>query len=227
MKHVLALSLFLFPVLAFAADNELSEQEKKDGWVLLFDGKSAAGWMCGQKPMDDKQVEEGALNAKNQGVYVSHFNQKFSDFVFAADFKLDKGVNSGLFFRIAKPGAGDINRGFEIQIKDDHGKPPSRHECGSLYEFKAPTKQTVKPTGEWNHIEVTCKGSIVKVNLNGEDILEANFDDWPTPGVNPDGSKNKFKWALKDMPREGHIGISDHDKKNAWYKNIKVKPLTK
>ena len=45
---------------------------------------------------------------------------------------------------------------------------------------------------------------------------------------NPDGSKNKFKWILKDMPREGYIGLSFHDKgKNCWYKNLKVKELGK
>jgi hypothetical protein len=226
MRLTLALLLLLTP-LAQAADNQLTDQEKKDGWILLFDGKTTTGWMSGKNPMPAKQVEDGALNTKDQGAYVSHFNQKFADFHFACDFKLDQTCNSGLFFRAAKPGSNDINRGWEIQVKDDHGKPVSRFECASLYEFLAPTRQTVKPAGEWNHIEVVAKGPNVTVTLNGEQVLTANLDDWTTPGKNPDGSKNKFtKWALKDVPREGYIGLSFHDKdKSAWYKNIKVKPI--
>jgi hypothetical protein len=83
-----------------------------------------------------------------------------------------------------------------------------------------------KPAGEWNHIEVIAKGPHVTVSLNGGQVIDANMDQWDKPGLNPDGSKHKFKWALKDMPREGYIGMSFHDKgKNCWYKNVKVKEL--
>lgn len=226
LSSIVAAIALLTPLLARAADNELSDQEKKDGWILMFDGKSTAGWMCGDKPMPAKQVEDGALNVKDQGAYVSHFNQKFADFHFACDYKFDKGTNSGLFFRIAKPGDGGIGRGWEIQVLDSYGKAPSRFECGSLYEFLAPTKQTVKPAGEWNHCEVIANGPKVQVILNGERVIDADMDQWDKPGLNPDGGKHKFKWALKDMPREGYIGLSFHDKgKSAWYKNLKVKPL--
>ncbi len=216
----------LAPLLARAADNELTEQERKDGWVLLFDGKTTAGWMSGKNPMPAKQVEDGALNVKDQGAYVAHTERRFADFHFSCDYKFDKGTNSGLFFRIDKPGDGGIGRGWEVQVLDSHGKAPSRHECGSLYEFLAPSKQAVKPAGEWNRCEVIAKGSKVQVILNGEKVIDADMDQWTEAGKNPDGTKHKFKWALKDMPREGHIGLSFHDKgKNAWYKNLKVKEL--
>ena len=228
LLFIAVVALSLYAVASRAADNELTDQEKKDGWQLLFDGKTTKGWMSGAKPMPDKQVEEGSLNIKEQGAYVSHFDQKFSDFTFACDFKLEKTTNTGLFFRIAKPGDGGIGRGWEIQVKDDAGKPPTRFDCGSLYEYLAPTKQMAKPAGEWNHIEVTAVGPKVSVTLNGEKVLDANMDDWTTAGKNPDGSPNKFKWTLKEMPREGYIGLSFHDKnKSAWYKNIKVKDLAK
>jgi hypothetical protein len=112
-------------------------------------------------------------------------------------------------------------------VLDSYGKAPSRFECGSLYEFLAPTKQTVKPAGEWNHCEVIAKGAKVQVILNGEKVIDADMDQWTEAGKNPDGSKNKFtKWALKDVPREGYIGVSFHDKgKSCWYKNLKVREL--
>ncbi|HSI36561.1 MAG TPA: DUF1080 domain-containing protein [Tepidisphaeraceae bacterium] len=227
------MSRFVLPLLALfialparAADNELTEQEKADGWILMFDGKTAKGWIAGKAPMPDKQVEDGTLNVKDQGAYVAHYEKPFKDFVFKCDFKLEKGVNSGLFFRIFKPGDGGIGRGWEIQVKDDAGKAPTRMDCGALYEYMAPTKQAAKPAGEWNSIEVSAIGPKVTVTLNGEKVLDADLDQWTEPGKNPDGSKNKFKWALKDQPREGHIGLSFHDKgKSAWYRNIKVKEV--
>ena len=226
MKRAIALLMFALAFCAAAADNELTPQEKADGWMLMFDGKSPAAWMCGDKPMADKQVQDGMLNVAKQGSYISHFNQKFGDFHFSCDYKFDRGCNSGIFLRVAKPGDSGIGRGFEVQVFDSYGKQkaPDVHDCGSLYELKAPTKNMVKPAGEWNHCEVRCEGSKVKVWLNGEQVIDADFNDWTQPNKNPDGSKHNFKWAFKDAPREGYIGLSDHGH-NCWYKNIKIKKL--
>ncbi len=112
-----------------------------------------------------------------------------------------------------------------MQVFDSYGKDkPTVHDAGALYELKAPTKNMVKAPGEWNHCEVRCEGSKVKVWLNGEQVIDADFEDWKEPNKNPDGSKHKFKWAFKDAPREGYIGLSDHGHP-CFYKNIKVKPL--
>ena len=231
MTRVIALVATLLTLIGGitrAADNELTDQEKKDGWILMFDGKSLDGWMEGKKPMDSRHVQEGTINVLDQTVYVAHYDKKFSDFHFSCDYKFDKGTNSGLFFHIAKPNDAGIGRGFEIQVIDSFGKEPTRFECGALYEFLAPSKQMAKPAGEWNHCEVICDGPKVKVILNGEQVIDADLDKWTEAGKNPDGSKNKFKWVLKEMPREGYIGLSFHDKgKNCWYKNLKVKPLKK
>jgi hypothetical protein len=194
-----ALALILLPLCAAAADNELTEQEKADGWTLMFDGRTPAGWMCGDK--------------------------QFADFHFKCDFKFDKGCNSGIFLRVAKPGDAGIGRGFEVQVLDSHGKKkPDTEDCGALYLLMAPTKNVVKAAGEWNHCEIICQGPLVKVWLNDEQIIDANLDNWTQPNKNPDGTRHKFKWAFKDSPREGHIALSDHGH-NCWYKNIMIKRL--
>lgn len=223
-RFALIASLLLLPVLACGADNELTDQEKAEGWILMFDGKSTDGWKAGDKPLPAKQVENGLLNVAKQGAYVNHFDQKFTDFHFKCDYKFEKGCNSGIFLRISKPGDGGIGRGFEVQVLDSFGKKADKNECGSLYLLVAPTKNMVKAPGEWNHCEVICKGPQVTVWLNGEQIIDANLDQWTEPKKNPDGTSHKFNWAFKDSPREGYIGLSDHDH-NCWYKNIKVRPL--
>jgi hypothetical protein len=213
MENTMIRALMLATMIAAsasAADNELTDQEKKDGWILMFDGKTTQGWMCGDK----------------QGVYVSHFDRKFSDFHFKCEYKFQAKCNSGVFLRISRPGDNGIGRGFEVQVFDSFGKEkPDRQDCGALYELMAPSKNMVKKPGEWNSCEIICVGPKVKVILNGEQVIDADLEQWSKPGLNPDGSKNKFKWAFKDAPREGYIGLSDHQH-DCWYRNIKVKPLT-
>lgn len=213
-------------LVARAGDNELSEQEKKDGWILLFDGKSMEGWQGKDgTPVNDANVKEGTFNTmKNNGGYVPVYaKRKFSDFVLALDFKVSKGCNSGVFFRVTDP-KDPVQTGFEIQVFDSFGRKVSKHEMGALYDAQEPSKNASKPAGEWQHMEITAVGNKVKVVLNGETVNEADLDRWTQAEKNPDGTKNKFKTALKDMAKEGYIGLQDHGH-DCWFKNIKVKVI--
>lgn len=226
MKVIVALTLLLSP-LSLAADNELSEQEKKDGWVLLFDGKSSDGWVSDKsgQPVNAANIKDGEFNSFKSGGYVPYYSkQKFSDFTVAMDFKVSKGCNSGVFIRVADP-KNPVQTGFEIQVMDSFGKPKlGKHEMGALYDAQEPAANASKPVGEWQHIEITAKGNAITVVLNGQTVTTADLDKWTEANKNPDGSKNKFKTPLKDMAREGYVGVQDHGH-DCWYKNIKVKPL--
>ena len=207
-------------MLLAAGDNELTEQEKKDGWTLLFDGKSSDGWV-GLKPAN---IEEGMINPFKSGNYVTCTKERYGDFILSCDFKVSAGCNSGIFIRTGDP-KDPVQTGIEIQILDSAGKEkPSRHDCGAIYDLVAPSKNTMKPAGEWNHIDITCDKNKIKVALNGESIADMDLDQWTEAGKNPDGSKNKFKKALKEFPREGQLGLQDHGQP-AWFKNLKLKKL--
>ena len=71
---------------------------------------------------------------------------------------------------------------------------------------------------------LTCKGPKVTVSINGKQVVAADLDQWTTGNKNPDGTRNKFKTALKDLPRTGHIGFQDHGQ-NVWYRNVYLKRL--
>jgi hypothetical protein len=94
-----------------------------------------------------------------------------------------------------------------------------------VYDLAAPTKNAMKPAGEWNHIEIAVKGSVIDVVLNGEKVNHVDLDQFDKPGKRPDGSDHKFAdLTFKDHPRHGYIGVQDHGS-NCWHKNIKIKPL--
>ena len=82
----------------------------------------------------------------------------------------------------------------------------------------------MKPIGEWNSVVITCKNSLVTIEMNGKKIVTADLDKWTTAHKNPDGTENKFDKALKDFPREGYIGFQDHGSP-LWYRNVKLKKL--
>src|SRR5215211_3862436 len=134
MRYLLAILLLLSPV-ARAADNELTDQEKKDGWILLFDGKSNDGWVSDKtgQPINPANIKDGEFNSFKSGGYVPYYNkQKFSDFVLSLDVKVSKGCNSGVFFRVANP-KDPVQTGFEIQVMDSFGKEKlGKHEMGAL-----------------------------------------------------------------------------------------------
>jgi hypothetical protein len=207
-------------LLLAAGDNELTEQEKKDGWVLLFDGKSTEGWT----KLPAKNVEDGCINPFKTGNYVTFAAEKYGNFVLSCDVKLSKSCNSGIFIRTGDP-KDPVQSGIEIQVYDSAGKDKlTKHDAGAIYDLVAPSKNPMKPAGEWNHFEITCDKNRIEVVLNGEKISDMDLDLWTKPGENPDGTKNKFSKALKEFPRDGLLGFQDHDHP-CHYKNIKLKKL--
>lgn len=203
--------------------NTLTEAEKNDGYRLLFDGESLKGWTVTQQP-EGWVVENGLLICK--GITTSYLFtlEKFENFILDLEYRTAPKSNSGIFFRwsdLTDP----VNTGLEMQIWDtyDH-KEMVRNSSGALYDLVAPSTNAVKPAGEWNTARVKCDGSLIELTLNGVVVVEADIDQWDTPGKNPDGSENKFKYAWKDMPRLGHIGLQDHQG-YAEFRNIKIKEL--
>jgi hypothetical protein len=201
----------------------LTEKEKAEGWISLFDGKTLTGWAATGSD-EGWTVDDGAILCTVKGGGYLYTLEQYENFVLSVDFKIDAGVNSGIFFRWSDL-SDAVHTGIEIQILDTYGREnPGKHDCGAIYELVAPSKQTCKPAGEWNTNVSACNDNLITVELNGEKIAEMDVDQWTTPGMNPDGTKNKFKYAWKDMPRKGHIGLQDHGGK-VWFRNIKLKLL--
>lgn len=216
--------LLLAAGVARAADNELTDAEKADGWQLLFNGRDLSGWRCNNdKPIATK-VEDGALVPYQSGGYLILHEGKVADFILKCDVRFeDPHCNSGIFFRVADP-RDPVNTSFEVQVMA--GRGTGKHDMGAIYDLVAPTKAAGLETGKWNAVEIRCQGPKIDVQLNGQPVSSINCDEFDKPGVCPDGKKHKFTLngkprAVKDFARSGYVGFQDHGHK-VWYKNVKL-----
>lgn len=190
-----------------------------DGWIVLFDGSDLAAWDNGSggAPGAGWVIEDGAVTRKEKAGYMWS-KQQFGDFVLELEFKTEG--NSGIFFRTGNP-KDCVQTGFEMQVMTP-SDTPNKHSVGALYDALAPSKSA--GVDGWNKVVITCKGSQVAFDLNGQRIIGADLDQWTEAGKNPDGTKNKYRTALKDFPRKGYIGLQEHGSVVS-FRNIRVKPL--
>jgi hypothetical protein len=215
----LFLSLLLFALGFLPA---AAEDKSPAGAKPLFNGTDFTGWQtaAGQPVTKGWVAKDGAMVRESGGGDI-WTKDRFGDFVLELEFKTSG--NSGVFIRTDNP-KDNVQTGIEIQV-DRPAAKPGRHSVGALYDLVAPTKDNTKK-GEWNRMKVTAKGSMITVEINGEKVNEMDLDRWTEAGKNPDGSKNKFKTALKDFKRDGHIGFQDHGAAVS-YRNVKITPLAK
>jgi hypothetical protein len=208
------------------ADNALSAEEKKDGWLLLFDGKSLNGWQTSSGQPSKVPIEDGCINPHGSGGYMMIHQKTWANFVLSLDFRISKGCNSGVFIRTyplnPRPGKDVGFNGIEVAIDDT--KTADFHDTGAIYDLVKPSKNAMKPVGQWNHMVIKCDGPKLLIEVNGEAVTRMDLNQWTAANHRPDGSEHKFDIAYKDHPRYGYIGLQDHGSP-CWYKNIKIKPL--
>ena len=147
---------------------------------------------------------------------------RYGDFVLDLEFRCEPKTNSGVFLR-CKSISQWLHTAIEVQILQPVGSN-GKHNCGAIFDCLAPSKQMVKEPGEWNRCEVIAKGGTICVILNGQRVIDMNLDLWTEPHRNPDGTRNKFRHAYKDMSREGHIGLQYHGHP-VWFRNLRIRPL--
>jgi len=132
--------------------------------------------------------------------------KEYGDFILEFEWKLGERGNSGCGPRF--PAAGDpAFDGLELQMVDVRYNPEAKPSelTGGLYRAIAPRVQAYKPT-EWNRYRIVCKGASVKVELNGEQILDVNLEEQTTPTKRHNGQDAP---PLKDRPRKGRIGFQE------------------
>lgn len=221
-----------------ATANVLTEEQKKEGWELLFDGQTTKGWhKYGGSPVGSAwKVADGTLyldttskkdwQIKDGGDIVS--DSAYDNFHLKLEWKIAKDGNSGIIFYIHEDTAKyewPWNTGPEMQVLDNNGHPDSKiikHRAGDLYDLISSSKETVKPAGEWNLAEIKSQNGKLELSLNGEVVVSTTLwdDNWKKLIA---GSK------FKTMPgfgtyQKGKIGLQDHGNM-VWYRNVMIRKL--
>ena len=245
MRKNIFLSLSLVAALLIALPafsqkaNQLSKQEKKENWVLLFNGKNFDGWrQCNGTAMPANwTIEDDAMKVligegKNPGQGANgdilFGNKKFKNFELSIDWKASKAANSGIFFNVREvPGKPIYYAAPEIQVLDNADATDNKidsHLAGSLYDMIAADPKTVKPAGSWNTMVVRVKDGHVTHIMNGTEVL--SYTLW-TPEWDQLVANSKFKnfpGFTEGIAKEGYIGLQDHGYP-VWFRNIKIREL--
>lgn len=192
--------------------------EAPEGFKPLF-ADDLSNAVCKRKSWS---LENGVLTALGGGDIWT--KEDYGDFILDLEFKCAEDTNSGVFIRTANL-IDWLNTAIEIQVLQPNDKYPNpKWHCGAIFDCLAPCKQAVKEPGAWNHYTIIAKDNMIWVELNGALVLSMDLDQWTEPHMNPDGTKNKFKYAYKDLERSGRIGFQYHGHP-VWFRNIKIKPL--
>jgi hypothetical protein len=234
----IATTLIMLPLSAQQV-NKLTDQEKKDGWVLLFNGTDFNGWrQCNGTGMPANWIlEDDAMKVftgegKNPGSGadgdILYAERKFKDFELSIDWKASKMANSGIFFNVREiPGEPIYYAAPEVQVLDNVDATDNKvdsHLAGSLYDMIAADPATVNPAGEWNTIVIRVKNGKVTHTQNGVKVVEYTL--W-TPEWDELVRNSKFKdfpGFTEGISKEGYIGLQDHGYP-VWFRNIKIREL--
>jgi hypothetical protein len=210
--------------------NALTASEQSNGWKLLFDGKSTAGWRAYRSKgiPDVWKVKDGVLfcspkNGKEGNDIVTE--GEYANFELAFEWKVTSGANSGVMYRVSETEAEPYYTGPEYQILDNTKHPDGRKPkttAASCYALYAPTEDKTKPVGEWNQSRIVVAGNHVEHWLNGTKVVEYDFN---SPDWNKRVAASKFRVFPKfGKEASGRIDLQFHGDE-VWYRSIRIRTL--
>lgn len=228
---MLIVAIFLSSNYTQAQHNVLTEKEMKDGWRLLFDGKTLNGWRSfKEEGVSGWQVDNGTLMALGVGSDPDGdiiTEETFESFELVLDWKISPGGNSGIFFHVTESDKYNTiyETGPEYQLFDDlsRGKGSlGMNGVSGNYGMHAPKNPPIKKAGEWNTTRIVVNQGAVEHWLNGKKVLDYQIgsNEWNHLVLN-----GKWKdYLAYGKAGRGHIALQDHGHK-IWFRNIKLKPL--
>ena len=210
------------------APNTLTEQEVREGWQLLWDGKTFDGWRSATRPAFPAQgwtIEDDAIkvvkNGRGGDIVTT---EMYENFILKVDFRLTHAANSGIKYFIQP----NKLLGCEFQLLDDEFHPDAKagsignRRLGSLYDMiPAAQDYVVEDKYGFNTAMIVVDGNHVEHWLNGTKVLEyeRNNDMW-----NALVFFSKYRQADFGTQATGHIPLQDHTDE-VWFRNIKIKIL--
>jgi len=216
-----------------AQQNQLTDQEKKEGWKLLFDGRTSKGWHTYNKKTfgEGWKVSEGTLFRDTTAVKKEAgdicTDEVFENFDLKLQWKISKDGNSGVMFLVHESPEYDAPylTGPEMQILDNDGHPDGKivkHRAGDLYDLISSSSEPVRPVGQWNDAEIRLDHGKLTLYLNGVQTVTTTLWDKQWNDLVKGSKFAKMPGFAKY--KSGHIDLQDHGH-DVWFRNIKIRKL--
>mgnify|MGYP000085433223 CR=1 FL=1 len=227
LKTAWLLLVLAIPFSSFAKDNTLTDDEKSQGWTLLFNGKDMSQWRNFKKhDINEKwQVNNGVMQLTGAGGGDILTHDIYQNFDLRLEWKIANAGNSGIFILADETGNQIYSHAIEIQILDNKRHADNKidsHLSGSIYDMIASPVESRRPAGLWNQVRILLNQKQLTVwqnNIQTADI-KIGGEQWQDLVA-----KSKFKdWQGFAKANIGHIGLQDHGD-IVSFKNIKIKTL--
>lgn len=207
----------------------LTDDEKKTGFKLLFNGINTEGWHPYKNIKDSTykwEIKEGILST-NGGHVDLVTDSTYENFEVRFDWKVGKSGNSGFMYMVQENEPktdATWNTGVEYQIIDHKGWPDQLHasqKAGALYDMYDPLVMSANEAGEWNTAKIISNKGHIEHYLNGQKTGEY---DWNSKDFKDRVAKSKFKAMPYGKKIKGQFALQDHGQAVA-FKNVRIKIL--
>ena len=177
----------------------------------IFNGRDLDGWVVVHG--GDWPVEDGVLIGRNGRDWSTDPSRtgswlrtakEYSDFRLELQYTISERSNSGVFFRSAAE-RNPAFTGYEMQIFDAPGGEPSKGGPSAIYDVVAPSKNLVRPSGQWNTVTIVARGPNISIEMNGEKVIDTELD----------------------RSMKGYIGLQNHDERAVvMFRNIRLEEFS-
>jgi hypothetical protein len=154
-----------------ASSNTLTAAEQKEGFELLFDGKTLDKFVVPADQTKVWRVVNGVIrNEQTMPGATLLTKEDFTNYVLRAEFRAHPGVNSALMLRQGRPQPA----GYELQIRDKllTDRTGGSYLTGSIVNVQNAPEGTKIIPDQWNTFEVTLEGDRILVNYNGKKVVD-------------------------------------------------------
>lgn len=195
------------------------ESLAKEGWIIMFDGKTMNGWKVNEEP-ESWKVVDGTLQCKGKRSHLFYVGRdgraKFKNFEFRCQVKTQKGANSGIYFHTKFQREGWPKYGYECQVNISQSDPKKTSSLYAVKNVAAKDLEGLIKDNEWYWQTIVVKDNVVTLKVNGRTMVQYEEEK----------DRKAFSGSFERRLGEGTIAFQAHDPgSQAQFRNIMLREL--